>query len=93
MAAPQWNMDNRARAWQTFSQPLSATGDDARRSSMHTPAPSRCVFHCTDGRRPGRIKYVCYVFSGRTLCANPPPLGGGAVPPARDPQSEEGTAV
>ena len=43
------------RTWQTFSQRLPATGDHARRSSMHTPGTPRCVLHCTDGRRIGRV--------------------------------------
>jgi len=55
MAAPHRNTDSRPGAWQTLSQLLPATGDHARRSSMHTPATSRCVFHRTDGRRVGRI--------------------------------------
>lgn len=55
MAASHRHTDSRVRAWQTFSQLLPAAGDYARCGSMHTPAPSRCVFHRTDGRRSGRI--------------------------------------
>jgi len=43
------NTDDRVPVRQTFSQLLPATGDAARRSNMHTPAQSQCVFHRTDG--------------------------------------------
>ena len=49
------NADSRAGPWQTLSQLLPATGHDALRSNMHTPAASRCIFHRTGGRRVARI--------------------------------------
>ena len=54
MVTSHRNTDYRAGARQTLTQLLPTSGDDARRSSMHAPAPSRCVLHGTDGRRPGR---------------------------------------
>lgn len=53
-ALSPWNTDSRARTWQTVSQLLPAAANHTRRR-IHTPAASRCVLHCTDGRRPGRI--------------------------------------
>jgi hypothetical protein len=50
-ATAHWNADQRAGVWPTFSQLLPATGGDARRSSMNSPATSRCVFHLTVCRR------------------------------------------
>lgn len=54
MASLHRNTAHRAGAGQTSNQLLSATGDHTRCGGMHTPAPSRCVFHRTDGRRAGR---------------------------------------
>ncbi|WP_414695397.1 GntR family transcriptional regulator [Paraburkholderia sp.] len=61
---------------------LSATGDHARCGSMHTPAPSRCVFHRTDDRRIGRVNQNPLDARAEALCFEQLPVFCGKQPRA-----------
>ena len=74
MTTPHRYAYSRSGTWQAFSQLLSATGNHARCGSMHTPAPSRCVFHRPDGRRIGRINQNQFDTCPEALCREQLPV-------------------